>query len=35
MRTGLSRRDAVAAVARDRDLPRRLVYAAAVTGSDT
>ena len=35
VRTGLSRRDAVAAVARDRNLPRRLVYSAAVTGSDT
>ncbi|MGZ4663784.1 MAG: 16S rRNA (cytidine(1402)-2'-O)-methyltransferase [Frankiaceae bacterium] len=35
VRTGLSRRDAVAAVARDRNLPRKLVYAAAVTGSDT
>ena len=34
VRTGLSRRDAVAAVARDRNLPRRLVYSAALTGSD-
>ena len=34
-RTGLSRRDAVTAVAADRRLPRRLVYSAAVNGSDT
>ena len=33
MRTGLSRRDAVTAVAGDLGLPRKLVYSAAVTGS--
>ena len=33
MHTGLSRRDAVTAVAGARNLPRKLVYSAAVTGS--